>query len=57
VGVATVATRAAAGRGEIAWDGKLAGGSPAPAGRYVAHLFATSAVGTSDLTAPFTVRR
>jgi hypothetical protein len=55
--VATVAARAAAGRGEIAWDGKLAGGSPAPAGRYVAHLFATSAVGTSDLTAPFTVRR
>jgi hypothetical protein len=56
VAVATVAGKGSAGAAEITWDGRLTGGMPAPAGRYVAHLFATSAVGTSDLAAPFAVR-
>lgn len=54
--VATVTERAQAGAAEIAWDGRGAG-VPAPSGRYVAHLFATGAAGTSDLLAPFSLRR
>ncbi len=40
----------------LTWDGTLAGGGHAPAGTYVAHVFATSAVGTSDLRATFRFR-
>jgi hypothetical protein len=46
-----------AGRQSLQWDGRLPGGTAAFAGAYVAHLFATSQVGTSDLTAPFAFRR
>ncbi len=41
----------------VAWDGKAASGASVYSGRYVAHVIAASAVGTSELTAPFTVRR
>ncbi|HEX6762152.1 MAG TPA: phosphodiester glycosidase family protein [Gaiellaceae bacterium] len=40
----------------LAWDGRLPGGARAPGGAYVAHVFATSDVGTSDLQASFTLR-
>jgi len=46
-----------AGTLSIAWDGKTASGATVYSGRYVAHVIAASAVGTSDLTAQFTVRR
>ena len=39
----------------LGWDGRLTGGARAPAGTYVAHVFATSDVGTSDLQATFTL--
>jgi flagellar hook assembly protein FlgD len=39
------------------WDGTIASGSTVHSGRYVAHVIATSSVGTSDLTASFLVRR
>lgn len=56
--VATVAGgRRAAGDAAVTWNGRLAGGGLAPSGRYVARLVATGAAGTSDLQAPFTVRR
>ncbi len=45
-----------AGARRLTWDGTLAGGARAPSGRYVAHVFATSAVGTSDLRATFAFR-
>ena len=32
----------------LVWDGRLPQGSPAFAGSYVAHVFVTSAVGTSE---------
>ncbi len=54
--VATETSRAGAGPASIAWDG-LAAGTAARSGRYVAHLFAKSAVGTSDLQVAFTIRR
>ena len=41
----------------VAWDGKSAGGGTVYSGRYVAHVTAVSSIGTSDLTAAFTVRR
>ena len=44
------------GTQRLTWDGTLAGGPHAPAGTYVAHVFATSAVGTSDLRATFRFR-
>jgi hypothetical protein len=47
----------AAGRHSLVWDGKLPQGSPAFAGSYVAHVDVTSAVGSSDESAPFTFRR
>jgi hypothetical protein len=56
VAVDTITGRSATGTAQLAWDGRLAGGTLAPPGRYVAHLFATGSAGTSDLTAPFTVR-
>ncbi len=45
-----------AGPASITWDGALAGGAPAPSGTYVAHVFATSTVGTSDLRQTFAFR-
>jgi len=45
------------GKLTVAWDGKAASGATVYSGRYVAHVFAASIVGTSDLTATFTVRR
>jgi flagellar hook assembly protein FlgD len=39
------------------WDGRLPLGSMAYGGVYVAHVFATSAVGTSDIAVPFAFRR
>src|SRR5262249_8039772 len=41
----------------VAWNGKTASGANVYSGRYVVRVTATSSVGTSDLTAPFTVRR
>jgi hypothetical protein len=41
----------------VAWNGKATAGGTVYSGRYVAHVIAASAIGTSDLTAPFTVRR
>jgi len=45
------------GKLQVAWDGRTASGATVYSGRYVAHVTAASAVGTSDLTAQFTVRR
>jgi hypothetical protein len=42
-----------AGPQSLAWDGRLPGGARAPSGAYVAHVFAASDVGTSDLQASF----
>jgi len=41
----------------VAWDGTLPHGTKAYGGVYVAHVFATSSVGTSDLAVPFAFRR
>jgi hypothetical protein len=41
----------------VAWNGRTASGGTVYSGSYVAHVIATSAIGTSDLTARFTVRR
>jgi len=41
----------------VAWNGKAATGGTVAGGRYVAHVFATSPIGTSDLSAQFAVRR
>jgi hypothetical protein len=46
-----------AGAQAVLWDGRLPLGTRAFAGTYVAHLFVTSAVGTSELTAAFGYRR
>jgi hypothetical protein len=45
-----------AGAQRLTWDGTLPGGARAPAGTYVAHVFATSDVGTSELRATFLFR-
>ena len=45
------------GARSIVWDGLLPHGTRAYAGTYVAHLFATSEVGTSDIAVPFGFRR
>jgi Phosphodiester glycosidase/FlgD Ig-like domain len=45
------------GKLQVVWDGKTASGATVYSGRYVAHVTAASSVGTSDLTATFTVRR
>jgi flagellar hook assembly protein FlgD len=55
--VAAAKAQAPAGAASIRWDGRTVDGQPARAGGYVAHLFAKSAVGTSDLRVAFTVRR
>jgi len=41
----------------VAWDGKAVSGGTVSSGSYVAHVIAASAIGTSELTATFTVRR
>ncbi|MFL5928630.1 MAG: phosphodiester glycosidase family protein [Gaiellaceae bacterium] len=41
----------------VVWDGRLAQGTRAFGGSYVAHLFATSDVGTSEIAVPFGFRR
>jgi Phosphodiester glycosidase/FlgD Ig-like domain len=46
-----------AGARSVVWDGRLARGTRAFGGSYVAHLFATSEVGTSDVAVPFVFRR
>ena len=45
------------GAGSIRWDGRLPSGSPAFAGTYVAHVIATSDVGTSERSVLFGFRR
>lgn len=58
VPVRTVAAgRLAPGSHSVAWDGRLAAGTRAFGGTYVAHVGATSSVGTSDLSASFVFRR
>jgi flagellar hook assembly protein FlgD len=46
-----------AGPGSLVWDGRLPQGTRAYGGTYVAHVFVTSKVGTSDLVTQFTFRR
>ena len=41
----------------IVWDGRLPKGTRAYGGTYIAHLYATSAVGTSELSVQFPFRR
>jgi hypothetical protein len=45
------------GARSVVWDGRLPHGTRAYGGAYVAHLFVTSEVGTSDLLVPFGFRR
>jgi exopolysaccharide biosynthesis protein len=45
------------GPGSVSWDGRLPHGTKAYGGVYVAHVFATSDVGTSDIAVPFAFRR
>ncbi len=51
------AATAGPGKLNVAWNGRTASGANVYTGRYVARVTATSAVGTSDLTAQFAVRR
>jgi flagellar hook assembly protein FlgD len=46
-----------AGAQSLTWDGTLPQGTRAYAGTYVAHVFATSSAGTSDLAVQFSFRR
>ncbi|HEV7639765.1 MAG TPA: phosphodiester glycosidase family protein [Gaiellaceae bacterium] len=46
-----------AGTRTVVWDGALPHGTKAYGGVYVAHVFATSTVGTSDVVVPFAFRR
>jgi flagellar hook assembly protein FlgD len=46
----------AGGQSDV-WDGSLSTGTRAYAGTYVAHVFATSSVGTSDLSSSFRFTR
>jgi hypothetical protein len=46
-----------AGARSVVWDGRLPQGTKAYGGVYVAHVFATSDVGTSDIAVPFAFRR
>jgi hypothetical protein len=55
--VAAAKGQAAAGTAAVRWNGRTVDGQPARSGRYVAHLFARSEVGTSDQQVAFTVRR
>ncbi|HST16990.1 MAG TPA: phosphodiester glycosidase family protein [Gaiellaceae bacterium] len=50
------AVQLGAGTQRLTWDGRLPGGTRAPTGSYVAHVFASSDVGASDLSAPFAFR-
>jgi hypothetical protein len=50
------AVQLAAGPAQLTWDGTIRGGAKAPSGSYVAHVFATSSVGTSDLRQVFAFR-
>jgi hypothetical protein len=45
------------GARSVVWDGTLPHGTRAYGGVYVAHVFATSDVGTSDIAVPFAFRR
>jgi hypothetical protein len=45
-----------AGPGLVRWDGSLDGETPAAPGSYVARVIATSEIGTTELSAPFTLR-
>jgi phosphodiester glycosidase/flagellar hook capping protein FlgD len=45
-----------AGTQTLTWTGTTITGAPAPAGSYVAQVTATSAIGTSGLSAPFALR-
>jgi hypothetical protein len=46
-----------AGQQSVVWDGRLPHGTRAYGGSYVAHVFVTSSVGTSDLSVPLSFRR
>ena len=46
-----------AGARSVVWDGTLPHGTRAYGGTYVAHVFSTSSVGTSDIAVPFAFRR
>jgi phosphodiester glycosidase/flagellar hook capping protein FlgD len=46
-----------AGTQSLSWDGTTSSGAPAPAGSYVVRVTAAGSVGTSDLSAPLTLRR
>ena len=46
-----------AGPQAVVWDGHLPHGTKAYGGVYVAHIFATTASGTSDLAGQFAFRR
>jgi hypothetical protein len=46
-----------AGPQSLGWDGRLPGGTKAYGGLYIAHVFATSESGTSDLAGQFGFRR
>jgi hypothetical protein len=41
----------------VSWNGTAGSGGTVYSGHYVAHVLATSPIGTTELTAPFTVRR
>ncbi len=41
----------------LSWDDTTSAGTTAPPGQYVARVIVTSAVGTANLSAPFTLRR
>src|SRR5262245_205468 len=45
-----------AGTQSLAWDDMTTSGAKAPRGSYVARVVATSSVGTSELSAPFSLR-
>ena len=58
VTVATVADRSfAAGRQQVVWNGRSAGGRAVPGGRYVVRVTAGNAVGEVALEAALRVRR
>jgi hypothetical protein len=46
-----------AGAQSLSWDGQASTGVAAPAGSYIARVTAVSSVGTTELSAPFTLRR
>ena len=50
-------TLAGPGTLTVSWDGTAGSRGTVYSGRYIAHVSATSSVGTSELTAPFIVRR